>query len=87
MNINKPEILSRMCYTELVYGRINKKLKTQLSKIEIEELLYKLILEKKESCFERIGKNIYVTNPENRITITINKNTIRIITVDYVKEQ
>lgn len=87
MNINKPEILSRMCYTELVYGRINKKLKTQLSKIEIEELLYKLILETKESCFERIGKNIYVTNPENRITITINKNTFRIITVDYVKEQ
>lgn len=76
-----------MCYTELVYGRINKKLKTQLSKIEIEELLYKLIAETKESCLERIGKNIYVTNPDNRITITINKNTFRIITVDYVKEQ
>lgn len=86
MNINKPEILSHVCYTELVYGRINKKLKTQLSKTEIEELLYKLIAETKESCFERIGKNLYVTNPQNQITVTINKNTFRVITVDRVKE-
>ena len=38
MNINKSEILNKICYTELVYGRINKKLGTQFSKSEIEKI-------------------------------------------------
>ena len=36
MNINKQEILENICYTELVYGRINKKLNINLSKKQIE---------------------------------------------------
>ena len=82
MNINKPEILNNLCYTKLVYGRINKKLKTRLSKNEIEEMLYKIIAETKELYFERIEKNIYVNSFNNHIRITINANTFRIITVD-----
>ena len=35
----KKEILDKLCYTELVYGRINKKLKIELSKDKIEELI------------------------------------------------
>jgi predicted nucleic acid-binding protein len=84
MNIDKSEILNNICYTELVYSRINKKLKTHFSRTEIEELLYKIIKETKEFNFERVGKNIYVTNHENQIRITINSNTFRIITVDKV---
>lgn len=85
MSINKTEILSKICYTELVYGRINKKLKKQYSKIEIENLLYEIINETEILYFEKIGKNIYVINLENQIKITINSNTHRIITVDKIK--
>ena len=43
MKVNMPNykktILDKLCYTELVYGRINKKLKIDLSKDKIEELI------------------------------------------------
>ena len=84
MNINKPEILSKICYTELVYQRINKKLKTELSKLEIEEMLFDILNETQEKYFKKIGKNIYVNNSDNNIKITINSNTFRIITVDKI---
>ena len=87
MSINKADILSKICYTELVYGRINKKLKMQLSITEIEEMLYKIIDETEILHFNKIGKNIYVTNIENQIKITINSNTYRIITVDSINMQ
>ena len=38
----KEEILVKICYTELVYGRINKKLNKELSKAEIEEMILKV---------------------------------------------
>ncbi len=84
MNINKPEILSKICYTELVYQRINKKLNTQLSKSEIEKMISEILNETSENYFERRGKNIYVTHSEKNIRITINSNTFRIITVDKI---
>lgn len=61
MEINKAEILKNICYTELVYGRINKKLKLNYSKSEIEELIFRIISKTPESFFERIGKNFYIT--------------------------
>jgi len=82
MNIDKTEILNRICYTELVYERINKKLNTKFSKSEIEKLLFGIIKDTQEMFFQRIGKNIYVTNNEKNIKITINSNSYRIITVD-----
>ncbi len=36
----KTEILEKICYTDLVYERINKKLNIQLSKDEIEKMIY-----------------------------------------------
>jgi hypothetical protein len=86
MNIDKTEILDRICYTELVYERINKKLDSNFSKSEIEKMLFDIVKETQEVFFQRIGKNIYVTNRENNIKITINSNTYRIITVDKLKE-
>ncbi|HNX65596.1 MAG TPA: DUF3781 domain-containing protein, partial [Bacteroidales bacterium] len=38
--MDKQKILDSICYTELVYERINKKLNLRLSKHEIEEMLY-----------------------------------------------
>jgi hypothetical protein len=84
LNINKSDILNNICYTELVYGRINKKLNTQYSKAEIEKLLYSIIEQTHEKYFQKIGKNIYVTSTENNIKITVNQNTYRIITVDRI---
>ncbi|MFN8437049.1 MAG: DUF3781 domain-containing protein [Cytophagales bacterium] len=84
MDIDKSKILDNICYTELVYGRINKKLKTTLSKREIEEKISQMLFETVESDFVKIGKNYYATNTDKQIRITINSNTFRIITVDKI---
>jgi len=86
MNINKAKILSGICYTELVYERINKKLNSKFSKSEIETMLFDILKETQEMFFQRIGKNIYVTSRERNIKITINSNTYRIITVDKLNK-
>jgi len=85
MNINKQKILENICYTELVYNRINKKLNIKFSKKQIEEFLFKILKETNEIYFQKNGKNIYVTNTENNIIITINSNTFRVITVNKVE--
>lgn len=82
MNNYKGEILKNICYTELVYGRINKKLKIDLSKDKIEELISTIITETDEKKFQKKGKNIYIINSEKNIRLTINFFTNRIITAD-----
>ena len=84
MNIDKNKILNNICYTELVYDRINKKLKSSFSKSEIETKLFETIKETEISNFEKIGKNFYISNSEKNIKITVNSNTYRIITVDKI---
>jgi len=86
MNIDKTKILDRICYTELVYERINKKLDSKFSKSEIEKMIFDIVKETQETFFHRIGKNIYVTSRERNIKITINSNTYRIITVDKLNK-
>ncbi len=82
METYKKTILDKICYTELVYERINKKLKTELSKIEIEELIFTTIEETDENEFVKTGKNIYISNHKRNIRLTINSFTNRIITAD-----
>ena len=82
----KKVILDKICYTELVYGRINKKLNIQLSKDKIEELILIIISETDETDFLRTGKNIYITNKTRNIKLTINSYTNRIITADKLKK-
>lgn len=84
MKSYKTEILKRVCYTDLVYERINKKMNKKLSKDEIEKMIFETINEAKDSQFDKIGKNIYVRNYERNITVTVNSNTYRIITVDEI---
>ncbi|HPT11088.1 MAG TPA: DUF3781 domain-containing protein [Bacteroidales bacterium] len=84
--MDKQKILDSICYTELVYERINKKLNLRLSKHEIEEMLYAFIKDTDERYFQRIGKNIYIASTENNIRITINSSTYRIITVDRISK-
>jgi hypothetical protein len=87
MNTYKTEMLKKICYTELVYERINNKLNKQLSKSEIEELILTIIKETAEIEFEKSGKNIYVTNNEKQVRLTINSNNYRIITVDRLQKK
>lgn len=82
--INKEEILENICYTELVYGRINKKLNINFSQEQIEEFIFKILKETEKRFYSKIGKNFYVVNTKNNIKITINSNTFRVITVDSV---
>ena len=84
-SIYKPKILVNISYTELVYGRINKKLTTQFSSIEIEKMIHAIIEETDEKHFHKRGKNVYVTNSKHNIILTINSFTNRIITVDKIK--
>lgn len=78
----KRTILDKVCYTELVYGRINKKLNIELSNDKIEELIFAVINETEEINFRKTGKNIYITNDERNIRLTINSFTNRVITAD-----
>ena len=80
----KTEILYKICYTELVYGRINKKLNNKFSKVEIERMILSIIEQTAESFFQKTGKNTYITNQENNIRITVNSYTFRVITVDRI---
>jgi hypothetical protein len=87
MNINKQDILENICYTELVYGRINKKLNISFSKKQIEKFIFQILKETDNSFFIESGKNFYVTNKENNVKIAINSNTFRVITVDKIERK
>mgnify|MGYP006094652533 CR=1 FL=1 len=82
----KKEVLNKICYTELVYERINKKLHLALSKDQIEAMVFIIIQETQESGFKKIGKNIYITNNDSHIRLTINSATKRIITADRLSK-
>lgn len=80
----KTEILKNVCYTELVYGRINKKLNINFTKEEIEDFIHKILKNTPEKLYTKTGKNYYVVNNECKVRITVNSNTFRVITVDRV---
>ncbi|WP_044399464.1 DUF3781 domain-containing protein [Lacinutrix sp. Hel_I_90] len=83
----KSEILNKICYTALVYDRINKKLNTQLEKDEIEKMIYEIIEGTDTKKFQKTGKNIYITNNYRNVRLTINSYTNRIITADRLNKK
>lgn len=82
MESNKTKIIKNICYTNLVYGRINKKLQTESTIGQIETFLLKVLEDTSETNYVKIGKNFYVSNSDNNIRITVNSYTFRVITVD-----
>ena len=82
----KEEIIEKICYTDLVYGRINKKLNIEFSENKIEEMILTIIRETDESGFNRRRKNIYITNENRNVRLTINSYTNRIITADKLSK-
>ncbi len=87
MNIDRNEIIKNICYTELVYGRINRKLGTSYSRNEIEKLILNLLKNTSSTGYSRIGKNYYITNTDEKIRVTVNSNTYRVITADRLKKE
>ena len=87
MNNYKKEILDKICYTDLVYERINKKLNIELSKDKIEEIIFAIIKETDETEYQKTGKNIYITNNKRNVKLTINSYTNRIITADKLNKK
>lgn len=80
----KQKIIKNLCYTELVYQRINKKLQIDLSKGQIESFIYKTLQITDDKHYIKRGKNYYITNTDNNIRITINSNTFRVITAERI---
>ncbi len=87
MNDYKEKILKKICYTDLVYERINKKLNLQLSIDKIEEMIFEIIRETDKTEFRKTGKNIYITHKERNVRLTINSYTHRIITADKLDKK
>ncbi|MBN1970257.1 MAG: DUF3781 domain-containing protein [Candidatus Delongbacteria bacterium] len=83
----KTEILEKICYTDLVYERINKKLNIQLPNDEIEKMINEIIEETDNAKFQKTGKNIYITNNYRNVRLTINSQTNRIITADRLNKK
>lgn len=86
MKNNKHQIIENLCYTDLVYKRINKKLAINFSHEQIELFINELLKKTDERFYTKTGKNYYVTNTENNIRLTINSNTFRIITADKIEK-
>ncbi|WP_298780092.1 DUF3781 domain-containing protein [uncultured Polaribacter sp.] len=82
MIIDKPKIIKNHCFTELVYQRINRKLKLNYSKIAIETFIKTLLIETPLINYIKKGKNFYILNKKHQVRITVNSTTFRIITVD-----
>lgn len=77
-------IKAQVCYTDLVYQRVNKKLKVDLSRSEIERMV-QTILNDGQSTVEKHGKNYYITNLAHRTRLTINSFNFRLITADRIR--
>lgn len=76
-------IKCRVCYTNLVYQRVNKKLKVNLSRVEIEKLVQD-ILGDDQTAVEKRGKNYYVDGLTNGVRLTINSFNFRLIAADQI---
>ncbi len=83
MNFIRKSISNNICYTDLVYDRINKKLETELTRQEIEQLVLNVISDE-STVIEKSGKNYYVYSYTIDISITINSSTFRVITMSRI---
>lgn len=77
MKINYQDIK----YTDLVFARVNKKLKTDYSNLQIK-ILVREILEDNNSLINKQGKNYYVYNNQKEIELVINAFSYTLITIN-----
>jgi len=77
-------IIEKLCYTELVCDRINRKLGLHLLPNEIESFVSGIIESTDDAHFQKKGKNNYITNDAAHVRIKVNSFTNRVITVDII---
>jgi len=77
------QLSEQVCYTELVFQRVNKKLKTVMTEAEVKALIQGILLDAGSSVEQR-GKNYYVTSSVRHVRLTINRFNCRLITADRV---
>lgn len=81
--IPEPQVFSqKVCYTPLVFERVNKKLKIDFSIAEIKSMVQNII---NDSTTEitKTGKNYYLLNKQTELVI--NSYNYRLITVNRKK--
>ena len=83
----KHAIILKICYTALVYGRIQKKLKVDWSNETIEAYIKEMLLDDMNNEYVKIGKNFYITSHKRNVKLTINSYTNRIITADLIHDK
>lgn len=72
-------IAARVCYTELVFARVNKKLATTLTTAEVKAMVQQILNDSSSQLVKR-GKNYYVSNKQAAVQLTINSFNYRLIT-------
>ncbi|AFS40434.1 DUF3781 domain-containing protein [Leuconostoc gelidum] len=78
-------IQSSVCYTPLVYERVNKKLSQIMSPTQVDELVTRVLNSEYASIISR-GKNYYIEERTEGVILTINKNNYRLITINKSQE-
>ena len=76
---NRETFLNNICYTDLVFQRVNKKLQTDYSIAEIKNLVDKII-GNPQTTITKNGKNYYLLY--NNIELVINSYNFRLITAN-----
>lgn len=76
---NRNTFLQNVCYTPLVFKRVNKKLNTTFSDTDIKKLVNNIINGSLTTII-KTGKNYYLQN--NSIELVINSFNYRLITAN-----
>lgn len=79
---DKQIFLDNICYTPLVFGRVNKKLATDFSNDEIQAMVNRII-QNSDTSFEKRGKNFYLRNQKTELVV--NSFNYRLITANKIK--
>ena len=77
-------IQSRVCYTDLVYQRVNKKLNKDMTPAQIEALVQRVLNNELTSILCQ-GKNYYIEDKIKDVVLTINRNNYRLITINKLQ--
>lgn len=80
--MNTEKITRKLCYPEQVYNRISKKLNLLLSNSVIKACSIKILQNTEKECLAKRSEDYYVTNKENKVRLTLNANTYRVIADD-----
>jgi len=79
----RSNFLENVCYTPLVFGRVNKKLNLAISNDEIKSLVQQIITDE-TTTINKTGKNYYLQN--KTIELVINSFNYRLITANTISQ-